>query len=194
MLDSIISLNGTSVKGKVACKMAVSAFLIALAVILPQLVHVILGQPGGVKWLPMYLPVLIGGCLLGTRWAFFVGMMSPLVSFIVTSSMGEAMPNEERLPFMMFELAVFAAVSGAFSEKIIKNALWAFAAVITAQLAGRLTFLGIVFIFREHIQLAPAMVWSQIQAGMPGIILQLALVPLFAILLRGIFLKENVHD
>lgn len=38
------------------------------------------------------------------------------------------------------ELAVFAAVAGAFSGKIAKNGVWAFPAVIAAQVCGRAAF------------------------------------------------------
>ena len=67
MFENALSMKDLSHGTKITYKALVSVGLIALAVILPQLIHLALGQPGGVKWLPMYLPVLIGGCLLGTN-------------------------------------------------------------------------------------------------------------------------------
>ncbi|MDE6679437.1 MAG: NUDIX domain-containing protein, partial [Ruminococcus sp.] len=32
------------------------------------------GQSGGITWLPMYLPILIGVCLLGAKWGMVIGI------------------------------------------------------------------------------------------------------------------------
>lgn len=191
MLENVLTKNNAASKTKITCKTLVSIGLIALAVVLPQLVHLVLGQPGGVQLLPMYLPVLIGGCLLGWRWAMFVGVLSPLASFALTSLMGNPMPVLARLPFMMAELAVFAVVSGLFSNKIYKNGLWAFPAVLAAQLAGRAVFLGLAFIFQSIAPFTTEMIWSQILAGRLGLAIQLIAVPLIVIGLRAILVKEK---
>ncbi|WP_407723890.1 ECF transporter S component [Ruminococcus sp. JL13D9] len=191
MLENVLTKNNAASKTKITCKTLVSIGLIALAVVLPQLVHLALGQPGGVQLLPMYLPVLIGGCLLGWRWAMFVGVLSPLASFALTSLMGNPMPVLARLPFMMAELAVFAVVSGLFSNKIYKNGLWAFPAVLAAQLAGRAAFLGLAFIFQSVAPFTAEMIWSQILAGWLGLAIQLIAVPLIVIGLRAILVKEK---
>ena len=191
MLENVLTKNNAASKTKITCKTLVSIGLIALAVVLPQLVHLALGQPGGVQLLPMYLPVLIGGCLLGWRWAMFVGVLSPLASFALTSLMGNPMPVLARLPFMMAELAVFAVVSGLFSNKIYKNGLWAFPAVLAAQLAGRAVFLGLAFIFQSVAPFTAEMIWSQILAGWLGLAIQLIAVPLIVIGLRTILVKEK---
>lgn len=191
MLENVLTKNNAASKTKITCKTLVSIGLIALAVVLPQLVHLALGQPGGVQLLPMYLPVLIGGCLLGWRWAMFVGVLSPLASFALTSLMGNPMPELARLPFMMAELAVFAVVSGLFSNKIYKNGLWAFPAVLAAQLAGRAAFLGVAFIFQSVAPFTAEMIWSQILAGRLGLAIQLIAVPLIVIGLRAILVKEK---
>ena len=191
MLENVLTKNNAASKTKITCKTLVSIGLIALAIVLPQLVHLALGQPGGVQLLPMYLPVLIGGCLLGWRWAMFVGVLSPLASFALTSLMGNPMPVLARLPFMMAELAVFAVVSGLFSNKIYKNGLWAFPAVLAAQLAGRAVFLGLAFIFQSVAPFTAEMIWSQILAGWLGLAIQLIAVPLIVIGLRAILVKEK---
>ncbi len=191
MLENVLTKNNAASKTKITCKTLVSIGLIALAVVLPQLVHLALGQPGGVQLLPMYLPVLIGGCLLGWRWAMFVGVLSPLASFALTSLMGNPMPVLARLPFMMAELAVFAVVSGLFSNKIYKNGLRAFPAVLAAQLAGRTAFLGLAFIFQSVAPFTAEMIWSQILAGWLGLAIQLIAVPLIVIGLRAILVKEK---
>ena len=192
MLESVLVGRKVTVKNKITIKTLTSVGLIALAVILPQIVHLALGKHGGVQLLPMYLPILIGGCLLGSRWAIIVGAMSPVVSFAITSMIGEAMPALPRLPFMVAELAVFAVVSGLFSKHINKNGLWAFPAVILAQLAGRSVFLGLVAIFQNTGLFTVQMIWSQILTGWIGLAIQTTLVPLLIIGLRAILVKD--HD
>lgn len=192
MLENVLSRKNASIKTKITVKTLLSVGLIALAVVLPQIVHLALGQPGGVQLLPMYLPVLIGGCLLGWRWAIAVGALSPVVSYLLTSMMGEAMPALPRLPFMIAELAVFALVSGLFSKKIYQNGLWAFPAVILAQLAGRAVFLGLVAIFQSVTPFTVEMIWSQILTGWVGPAIQAVIVPLLIIGLRAILVND--HD
>lgn len=194
MLENVLTRKQVVVSKKITCHALVSAGLIALAVILPQLVHLALGQPGGVQLLPMYLPVLMGGCLLGWRWAAAVGVLSPVVSFVLTSLAGNAMPALPRLPFMMAELLIFAVVSGLFSEKIVDNGLWAFPAVIAAQLSGRLAFLGLVAVCQSFAPFTVEMIWSQILAGWVGIAVQAVLVPLLIIGLRAVILKGSGND
>ena len=191
MLENVLTLNNASVQKKITVNTLTSAGLIMLAVILPQIVHLALGQQGGVLLLPMYLPVLIGGCLLGWRWAVAVGTLSPVVSFMLTSLTGEAMPALPRLPFMIAELAVFAIVSGLFSKKIYQNGLWAFPAVILSQLAGRAAFLGLVAIFQSVTPFTVQMIWSQILTGRIGLAIQAVLVPLLIIGLRAVLIKDN---
>lgn len=176
---------------KVTYKTIISASLIVLAVILPQIVHAALGQPGGVKWLPMYLPVLLAGCLLGLRWGLAVGILSPLVSFAITSAMGSAMPAAARLPFMILELAVFAAVSGLFTKLISKNGLWAFPAVISAQVAGRLVFLLAVVICQSFVPFTPQVIRGQIVTGLAGLGVQAVLAPVIMIGLRALMKKDK---
>lgn len=193
MFENALTMRNVSCGAKITYKAIVSAGLIALAVALPQIVHMALGAPGGVQWLPMYLPVLIGGCLLGTQWGLAVGMLSPLVSFLITSVMGAPMPMAARLPFMVLELAVFAAVSGLFTRKIADNGLWAFPAVILAQLCGRTVFLGAIAVTQSMTGFTVPMIWSQIQNGFVGLALQAVLVPVIIIGLRNILTKDKAN-
>ena len=191
MIENILARKGISLKIRLTVKSLVSAGIVVLAVVLPQLVHLAAGASGGVTWLPMYLPVLLGGCLLGTWWGLGVGILSPLVSFAVTSAMGNAMPAAARLPFMTAELAVFAAVSGLFSEKISENGWMAFPAVLLAAVSGRAVFLLLTAIFQSIAPFTVSVVWSQIQSGFIGLILQAVLVPLMVMGIRALMRREK---
>jgi len=191
MIESVLTRNNCSLKVKITVKSLISVGIVALAVALPQLIHLVSGQAGGVQWLPMYLPVLLGGCLLGVWWGLGIGIASPLVSFLITTACGNPMPLAARLPFMMVELAVFAAVSGLFSKKITENGWMAFPAVILAQVAGRSVFMLFVLIFQSVTPFTPAAIWSQIQTGLLGMVLQAVIVPFAVMGLRLLLIKDK---
>ncbi|MBR3630255.1 MAG: hypothetical protein IKN55_07280 [Oscillospiraceae bacterium] len=191
MFENALTQRQVAYGTKITYKALVSAGLVTLAVVLPQLVHLALGAPGGMQWLPMYLPVLIGGCLLGAKWGLAVGVLSPLASFLITSALGNPMPMAARLPFMMAELAVFAVVSGLFTNKIARSGLWAFPAVILAQLSGRAAFLGLVALTQSMTDFTVPMIWQQIQTGFAGLLVQALIVPVLIIGLRKLLVKDN---
>ena len=194
MIEAVLEQKHVAQKTKWTVKTLISAGIIALAVVLPQLAHGLVGERAGVMLLPMYLPVLLGGCLLGARWGLGMGVLSPLVSYLLTSAAGVPMPALARLPFMMAELAVFACVSGLFANTIVKKAWLAFPAVVLAQVCGRASFLLLVALFGSATPFTTAMIWSQIQAGAVGLAAQAVLVPLMVMGLRALLWPEKRHD
>lgn len=193
MIENVLVRKNASPKVKLTVKSLISLGIVALAVVLPQIVHLAAGPTGGMQWLPMYLPVLLGGCLLGWTWGLGLGVASPVVSFLITLAFGDPMPAAARLPFMTVELAVFAAVSGLFSKKIAANGLFAFPAVLAAQIAGRAVFMLLALVFQSVTPFTPALVWSQMSTGLWGLGLQLVLVPLAVIGLRAV-LNRHKND
>ena len=191
MIESVLTRKNVSVKLKITVKMLVSTGIIALAIGLPQLVHAVAGAQGGAQWLPMYLPVLLGGCLLGWQWGLGIGIVSPLLSFGITSLAGNAMPVAVKLPYMVAELAVFGAVSGVFSKRIAENSWMAFPAVLSAAVGGRTLFMTVAAVFQSVSPLSAAAVWSQIQAGLVGLVLQATLVPIIVMILSFAINKEK---
>ena len=191
MIENVLVNKNLSLKARITVKGVIAALTVALAVLLPQLVHIAAGASGGMTYLPMYLPVLLGGCLLGFRWGLGVGIASPLVSFAITSAMGSAMPAAARLPYMIAELAVWAAVSGLFSKKITENAWVAFPAVLIAAVSGRAVFVALAAIFSAVSPLAAATAWAQVQSGFIGLIAQAVVVPLIVIGLRALLVKND---
>ena len=177
MIETILVRKNLSLKMRITVKTLISIGIVALAVVLPQLVHLALGQSGGVQWLPMYLPVLLGGCLLGTWWGLGIGIASPLAGFLITSAFGSPMPAAARLPFMMAELAVFA-----------------FPAVLLAQVGGRASFLLLVAVFQNIAPFTVGAVWSQIQAGLLGMLLQAVVVPFLVMGLKFLLDRDKKND
>lgn len=194
MIEGVLVRKNVALKTKITVKGLISVLLIASAVLLPQIVHLVGGVPGGVKWLPMYLPVLVAGCLLGTYWGLGVGILSPVVSFLITAAVGNPMPALARLPFMIAELAVFASVSGLFGKKISQNMWMAFPAVLIAQISGRAAFMLLVAIFQNVSSVKLAVVWGQIQTGLIGLVLQALIVPLIIIGLSVLLNKDKKSE
>jgi len=191
MVESALCARGVSLKVKITVKTVISIILIALAVGLPQIFHLAAGAESGAKWLPMYIPVLLGGCLLGIRWGIGVALLSPVVSFLITSAVASPMPAAARLPFMMAELAVFAAVTGVFSKKIAQNSWMAFPAVILAEVSGRAAFIALVAIFQSVSPLTVSAVWAQVQSGFIGLIAQAAIIPFVVMGLNAIIRRSR---
>lgn len=190
MLENVLKRNNATTKTKITVKALVSVGIIALAVILPQIAHIAVGADAGIKWMPMYLPILLGGCLLGAKNGAIVGLLAPVASYMLTASVGEAMPSLERLPFMMVELLVYAFVVGLFSEKVQANAIVAFPAVVLAQLSGRLAYIGLVALFGNFTVLNTSIVLSQIKSGVPGLVAQAIIAPVIIIALRRVMNKK----
>ena len=190
MVDSIINARGFKAKWALTFKGVLSFVLVALAVALPQIVHLAAGSAGGMTWLPMYIPVVLGGLLLGWMWGLGIGVLSPLVSFLITYAAGNPMPALARLPYMVVELAVFALISGAFSKLSSNNPLFAFVGAILAVLGGRLSFLVIAYIFQGVSSFSGALVWQQILSSYPGMLLIGLGLPLISLLLYPLGKKE----
>ena len=191
MIENALRSRQVSFKLGITVKALISAGIVALAVLLPHLAQLELGEQAGLRFLPMYLPVLLGGCLLGWQWGLGIGLLSPLVSYLITAAAGAPMPALARLPFMMAELAVFAVVCGVFSDKIARNGLMAFPAVLLAQLGGRSVFLLSAAVFSGVSPLNAAMVWSQIQTGFAGLLIQAVLAPVIIIGLKAFMDKSG---
>ena len=171
---------------KLTVKGVFAAGTVAAAVLLPLAVHAAFGAAGGACWLPMYLPVLLAGCILGMRWGVCIGALSPLVSFAVTSAAGEAMPAAARLPYMVAELCVFALVSGAFAGRIEKNAWAAVPAVLLAQICGRAAFVALAAATQGFMAVSLVAAWSQVKAGLLGLAVQAAAVPALTAAFRAL--------
>ncbi len=185
-----IPMNTTNVINRkaITAKSLTIAAAIATAVLLPQLFHAIgaisgTGAALGSALLPMHIPVLLAGYLGGPFAGLIAGVSSPLVSCLLTG-----MPAEALLPFMVIELGLYGLVSGMLS----RTRLHAFVQLLLTQIAGRaaraLAVLAAIYLFGNH-QLGMSSVYTFITAGLFGILLQWALIPLLGERMKG-FMKQ----
>lgn len=179
-------IGGIELKTK---KLTFGAMCLALSLLLPQAFHMIGMQQAGSVFLPMHIPVFIGGLLLGPIYGLFLGIFAPLTSFVVTG-----MPSADRVLFMMCELATYGTVSGLlFHQFHFAQKKWgALSALVISMLTGRVVY-GIVisiatYLFNIPLGGLPAVI-AATTTGIPGIIIQLIFVPtvVMAIVKGGYF-------
>ena len=164
-------------------KMTLTAMCIALCVVLPIAFHSV--PNAGSVMLPMHIPVLMCGMLCGWPNGFICGLMGPLLSCILTG-----MPPMAVLPGMMVECAAYGLVTGLMLKYVHTRNTYAdlYIALITAMIAGRvLSGIAKALIFTPGTAMS-AWVASSFVTALPGIILQLALLPslVFALMRAGL--------
>ena len=166
-------------------KLCTGALLLAAGILLPQVFHMIGGQAMGGILLPMHLPVFIAGLLLGPFYGCAIGIITPLISVFVTG-----MPPAGKLPFMLIELLTYGLVSGLLRSRKINL----YVSLILAQIAGRVAN-ALALVFATYVlQLnVPAVitVGTAVVTGIPGLILQLVLVPAVVILIERVLHLGN---
>lgn len=159
-------------------KLVLAAACIALCIVVPMAFHAI--PNGGNMFLPMHIPVLLCGMLCGWPFGLLCGLMGPLLSSLTTG-----MPPAAVLPGMMVECAVYGAATGILLKYIRTGTLYAdlYLALVPAMLAGRVVSgIAKALIFAPGTSMA-AWATASFVTGLPGIVIQLLLVPaiLFAL-------------
>ena len=92
-----------------------SGLFVAFGLILPMIFHQF--SMGGPAFLPMHIPVLIGTMLLGPSSGFLIGMVTPVLSSVLTGMP----PTFPMLPIMFFELAVYGLIAGYLYKTLKQN-------------------------------------------------------------------------
>ena len=175
----------TITKKNVNVKTSLLSALIAAAcaVALPQLIHVFgavtgLGTLPGETFLPMHLPVMVCGFLAGPVAGLVAGAASPAISTALTG-----MPVPAMMPFMMIELAAYGLFAGLLKGSggdDASSVRYMIPKVLAVQILGRAVravAILIAFYGLGMKMIAPPMIWNSIIAGIPGLLIQLALIP-----------------
>lgn len=154
-------------------KLVLTAVSIALCVVLPMAFHAV--QNAGAVFLPMHIPVLLCGLICGWPYGLVCGLLGPLLSSALTG-----MPPAPVLPSMMVELAVYGCVTGIMMQVVHTKKPFAdlYISMITAMVLGR-TLAGLAKSLIFTPGTAPfAWVTTSLVTGLPGICIQLVLIPL----------------
>jgi len=167
---------------------------VALAVLVPWVFHQY--HLAGPTYLPMHIFVLIAGLIFGWRTGLIVGVLTPLVSYSVSG-----MPVLTILPQIVVEISIYGLVAGLLREKLNMPVVWS---LLGAMIAGRIALclaVSAIYLVAGEIYspLGPEsnpliVVWSTFKQGWPGIIIQLALIPLIIWLVAKLRIKASRSD
>ena len=156
-------------------KLVLSAMFLAIGMILPFFTGQI--QQIGSMLLPMHIPVFLCAFICGWQYAFAVGFSLPLLRSLIFG-MPMLFPNAVS---MALELAVYGIVAG-FVYRLTgrKSILSVYVSMISAMILGRIIW-GLAQFCLLGIN-GTAFSWQAFVAGavtsaIPGIIIQLILVP-----------------
>lgn len=163
--------NSLSVKALV-----ISALFLALGIVLPQALHAI--PNAGSVLLPMHIPVLLCGMAAGPLYGAGCGALTVLLSMLFTG-MPPVFPVGVS---MMAELAVYGGVSG-IGYRLLRcreRPRRTYAALGTAMVAGRLVngaLMALLSLASGGSYTFTAFLAGALVTALPGIILQLVLIP-----------------
>ena len=156
-------------------KLAYAALFLALGLVLPFVTGQI--PEIGSMLCPMHLPVMLCGLLLGPYYGALVGFITPLLR----SVMFGMPPMYPAATAMAFELCTYGLVIGAVYRMFKKkNTVAVYVALLTAMVVGR-----VVWGVARYVLMAikggsftmAAFISGAITTAIPGIILQLVLIP-----------------
>jgi len=152
-------------------RVVLSGLLVAIGLLLPYFTAHAYGIPGTV-FLPMHIPVFLIGLLCGPMYGALGGILIPFLSSILTGMP----PFFPMLPIIMGELFTYGLVSGLLYHKF---RMPLYPSLLISMLCGRVIY-GLVFtvlLMANNGVLQALSVTGALIKGIPGIIIQLLLVP-----------------
>ena len=157
--------------------LVLAALFLALGLLLPFLTAQVPAL--GARLLPMHIPVLLCGFVLGGPWGFAVGLITPVLrSFLL--GMPPMFPTAVA---MAFELAAYGFLTGL----VYKRTGSVYPSLLLAMLGGRIVW-GVVSFVLYGLS-GSSFGWQAFIAGafvnaLPGIIFQLIAIPLIVLALQ----------
>ena len=161
-------------------KMILAALFLALAYVMPFLTGQI--PEVGSMLCPMHIPVLLCGFICGPVWGLVVGLIAPVFRSL-TLGMPPLFPTAL---CMAFELATYGAISGLMHKLLPRKKPFVYCSLVIAMLAGRIVWGAAMFIclgINGGSFTFAAFIAGAITNAIPGIIVQIILVPILVMLL-----------
>ena len=164
-------------------KMIIAALFLAIACVLPELTMRI--PKLGAMLCLMHIPILLCGFICGWNWGAGVGFVAPLLRCLLTG--GVAPPIFPTALCMAFELAAYGAISGLMHKLLPKKKPYIYCSLITAMIVGRIIWGAAMFIcvgMSGGSFTFSAFIAGAITNAIPGIIIQIVLVPLIVMIVE----------
>lgn len=169
-------------------KLTLSAMFLALAFVIPFLTGQI--PQIGSMLCPMHIPVLLCGFFCGAPWGLVVGFVAPILrSFTL------GMPPMFPTAFCMaFELATYGFIAGWLHNKLPNKKINVYVSLLGAMVIGRLVW-GIIMFCCMGFDASKfglnAFLAGAVLNAVPGIIVQIVLIPVLVITLGKIVNKSE---
>ena len=169
-------------------KLTYSALYMAIALILPFVTGQI--PEIGAMLCPMHIPALLCGFMCGWPWGVAVGFISPLLRSVMFG-MPAMFPAAIA---MAFELAVYGGMAGLLYSRLPRKKWMLYAALLISMIAGRVAW-GAVQALLAGLS-GNSFTWTLFLTGavinaIPGIIMQLALIPVLVVTMDKAGLMVN---
>ncbi|MBR6705748.1 MAG: ECF transporter S component [Clostridia bacterium] len=169
-------------------RLTYSALYLAIAMVLP----LITGQIPeiGKALCPMHIPALLCGFVCGWPWGLAVGLIAPVMRSVIFG-MPAMVPGAVA---MSFELAVYGGVAGWLHSRLSDKPGMIWAELLAAMILGRVVW-GAARLVIAGVT-GNAFTWALFISGaittaVPGIILQLVLIPILVIAMERAGLSLN---
>ena len=155
-------------------KLILAALFLALAYLLPFVTGQI--PEVGKMLCPMHLPVLLCGFLCGWQWGLAVGFIAPLLRSL---TLGVPLLFPSAL-CMAFELATYGLAAALLYRLFARRKRYLYPALLLSMIGGRavwgVAMLICMGIADKHFGFT-AFLSGAVTAALPGIVLQLILIP-----------------
>jgi LytS/YehU family sensor histidine kinase len=155
----------------------IAAFVV-LSVLTPWVFHQF--HLAGATYLPMHFFIFAAALTCGWQAGAIVGLLTPFAAYFVSG-----MPAMTVLPQIAVEVTVYGLIAGLLRQKFNLRVVWS---LLGAMVGGRIALLiavAIVQAISGHVYspLGPAAapftaVWNTVTQAWPGMLIQLALIPL----------------
>lgn len=171
-------------------KTILAAMFLCLGLVLPLLTSQI--RQFGNMFLPMHIPVLLCGLICGPLYGFLIGAILPVLRSVIFE-MPKLYPDAVA---MTFELATYGFVIGILYNRFFsQNIKYIYLCLIISMILGRIiwgTAQIILFSLANMEFTFKIFVSGAILSAIPGIILQLILIPAVMMALKKAkFIKTN---
>ncbi len=170
-------------------KLVLAGLMLALALYLPFLTGQI--PEIGKALAPMHLPVIIAGFLCGPKLGLIVGLIAPMLRSLLFGMP----PMFPVATIMTFELAAYGFTAGLLYDRLKKTLPNIFVSLIGAMLVGRVvwgiaSFVISLMLVKMNFGIQAFIAGAFIKA-IPGIILQLIVVPMLVLVAQKVGVIEK---
>ncbi len=166
---------------KLILNISFSGMFLALAYVMPFLTGQI--PEIGKMLCPMHIPVLLCGFICGAPYGLIVGAIAPILRS-TTLGMPLLFPNATA---MAFELAVYGLMAGLLYKALPKKKINIYVSLVGAMVVGRIIWgLTMFFILGfDFSKFGLSAFWTgAVVNAIPGIIVQIILIPIVVMLLE----------